>query len=66
VSDAKENLEKALELSLRLHQVSSALRDWLTSQLAELSRGQMSAKKVVDVAKEMVAGKRAEAEDVIE
>jgi len=53
VADAKDNLEKALQMSLRLGELTSTLRDWLTTQIKGFSGGDKrpkKAKSVVDVA----------------
>ena len=66
VADAKDNLEKALLMSLRLGELTSTLRDWLTTQIKEFSDDKKRAKNVVDVAKEMTTDKRIVAEDILE
>lgn len=69
VADAKETLEKALQMSQRLYELTSSLREWLTTQTKELSSDKKTTKRVknvVDVAKEMTTVKRLVAEDILE
>ena len=53
-------------MSLRLGELTSTLRDWLTTQIKEFSGDKKRAKNVVDVAKEMTTDKRIVAEDILE
>jgi thymidine phosphorylase len=69
VADAKETLEKALQMSQRLYELTSSLREWLTTQTKELSNDKKPTKRVknvVDIAKEMTTVKRLVAEDILE
>ena len=70
VSDAKDTLEKAQQMSVRLNELMTALRDWLASQIKDISRDKKptksSATNVIEIAKEMTSAKRTTAEEIIE
>jgi hypothetical protein len=73
VSDAKENLEKAQLMSQRLHELTTSLKDWLSSQIKEVSNKKIGDKKstkaatqVIETAKELTTAKRMIAEDILE
>ena len=68
VSDAKDNLEKAQQMSLRLTELMTSLRDWLSNQIKEMSAQseEQPATLVIEIAKEMTTNKRVTAEDILE
>jgi len=56
-------------MSQRLYDLTSSLREWLTTQTKEFPGDKKSAKRVknvVDVAKEMTTAKRLVAEEIVE
>jgi len=69
VSDAKDTLEKAQQMSVRLNELMTSLRDWLSSQIKEISRDKKSnkpASHVIEIAKEMTSAQRTTAEEILE
>jgi hypothetical protein len=56
-------------MSIRLNELMTLLREWLSSQIKEISRDKKSnkpASHVIEIAKEMTSAKRTTAEEILQ